>query len=310
MSSAAFALISPCYNEGTTVIRFLERIESETRNLPQHFEVIIVDDCSSDHTLELLKNFSFQAPNLSLSLLHLRFNVGHQAAIFQGLLFASKQPFSHFIVMDSDGEDSPRAIPELIRHSDYDIVHVVRGKRRESTLFKISYWFYKASFRFITGKRMNFGNYCMISRMIAESAVFHSFTHFAAFLSKQRGTRTSFTWEREKRIDGKSKMSYKNLLSHAFKSFVEYGEDLLMVFLKSFIVIMLLFVAAISNVIYQKFVADTAILGWTSVVAIGLLNMAIIAIGFFVLGILLLHVSHQKNPNSRTSIYDEVARQS
>ncbi len=310
MNPIAFAIISPCYNEGTTVIRFLERIEAEIQSLSHHFEVIIVDDCSNDETLQLLKNFSFKATNLRLRLLHLRFNVGHQAAIFQGLLFASERPIGHFIVMDSDGEDSPHAIPELLRHTDADIVHVVRGKRQEHTLFKISYWFYKATFRFITGKRMNYGNYCMISRKIAESAVFHSFTHFAAFLSKQRGSRASFVWEREKRIDGKSKMSYKNLLSHAFKSFVEYGEDLLLVFLKSFIVIMLLFVAAISNVIYQKFVADTAILGWASVVAIGLLNMAIISIGFFVLGILLLNVSHQKNPNSRTCIYDEVARQS
>ena len=101
-------------------------------------------------------------------------------------------------------------------------------------------------------------------------------------------------------------MSFKNLLSHAFKSFVEYGEDLLMIFLKSFILIMILFFIAIGNVIYQKFVANTAILGWTSVVAIGLLNMAIIAIGFFVLGILLLNLSHQKNQSRKLNIYEEI----
>lgn len=306
MTPTAIAIITPCYNEGITVIKFLESLEAVIRSLPQQFVVVVVDDCSSDETLALLKQFSFKSPNIEFRRLHLKFNVGHQGAIYQGLLYASTLPTEHFIIMDSDGEDTPKAIPELLQHTGYDMIHVVRGKRQEGSVFKLSYRIYKAVFKLVTGKRMNFGNYCMINRKIADSAAYHSFTHFAAFLSKQRGTRQYIIAERDKRIDGKSKMSFKNLLSHAFKSFVEYGEDLLMIFLKSFIVIMVLFIAAISNVIYQKFVADTAILGWTSVVAIGLLNMAIISIGFFVLGILLLNLSQQKNPNNKLRIYEEV----
>lgn len=306
MAQVPVTIITPCYNENITVIKFLESLESVLAALPQAFHVVVVNDCSTDNTAALLHAFRFGAPNISLTVLNLRFNVGHQAAIYQGLLFAAGTPGTHFIVMDSDGEDAPTAIPELLTHTGYDIVNVVRGKRQEGLVFKVSYWFYKAIFKLVTGKQMNFGNYCMISRKMLDSAVFHTFTHFAAFLSKQRGTRKFIVAEREKRLDGKSKMSFKNLLSHAFKSFVEYGEDLLMVFLKSFIVIMILFVAAAGNVIYQKFVANTAILGWTSVVAIGLLNMAIISIGFFVLGILLLNLSNQKNPHLKLPIYDEM----
>ena len=211
--------------------------------------------------------------------------------------------------MDADGEDAPSAIPQLLAHREYDIVNVVRGKRQEGLLFKISYAIYKSIFRLITNKQMNFGNFCLISRKVLNSAIFHTFTHFAAFLSKQRATRKFIIAERGKRLDGISKMNYKGLLSHAFKSFVEYGEDLLMIFLKSFIFIMILFVVAISNVIYQKYFADTAILGWTSVIAIGLLNMAIISIGFFVLGILLLNLSNQKNQNNKIAIYDEIVHE-
>lgn len=308
MAQAPVTIITPCYNENITVIKFLESLEAVLAVLPQAFHVVVVNDCSTDNTAALLQAFRFGAPNISLTVLNLRFNVGHQAAIYQGLLFAAGTEGTNFIVMDSDGEDAPTAIPELLQHTGYDIVNVVRGKRQEGAVFKISYRFYKAIFKLVTGKQMNFGNYCMISRKMLDSAVFHTFTHFAAFLSKQRGTRKFIVAEREKRLDGKSKMSFKNLLSHAFKSFVEYGEDLLMVFLKSFIVIMILFVAAAGNVIYQKFVANTAILGWTSVVAIGLLNMAIISIGFFVLGILLLNLSNQKNPHHKLPIYDEMDR--
>jgi glycosyltransferase involved in cell wall biosynthesis len=296
----------PCYNENVTVIKFLQNLEQVLAERQEDFEVIVVDDCSMDNTLELLKDFSFTAPNVQLKLLELKFNVGHQAAIYQGLLYAKTRPGNTFIVMDADGEDSPKVIPLLLSYAGTDIVHVVRGKRQEGLMFRVFYQIYKMIFRLVTGKEMNFGNYCLISRKILESAVFQSFTHFAAFLSKQKGTKASLVAEREKRLDGSSKMSFKNLLSHAFKSFVEYGEDLLLVFLKSFILIMILFVLAISNVIYQKFVANTAILGWTSVVAIGLLNMAILSIGFFVLGILLLNITHQRNNQNKAPIYTEV----
>ena len=305
MNPAAVTIITPCYNENVTVIKFLENLELVLSGQPRHFQVVVVDDCSIDNTLQLLQQFSFKASNIELKLLHLKFNVGHQSAIYQGLLFASHFPGNDYIVMDSDGEDSPAALPELLQSSGTDIVHVIRGKRQEGLMFKFSYRIYKLIFRLDTGKDMNFGNYCLISRKILDSAVFNTFTHFAAFLSKQKGTRKSFIAEREKRLDGKSKMSFKNLLSHAFKSFVEYGEDLLMVFLKSFILIMILFLIAFGNVIYQKFFANTAILGWTSVVAIGLLNMAIISIGFFVLGILLLNLSNQRGHGSKVRIYVE-----
>jgi glycosyltransferase involved in cell wall biosynthesis len=308
MAQTTIGIVTPCYNENQAVIIFLRQLEAVIASLPDYFfNVVVVDDCSNDNTLQLLKEFTFSAGNASLKLLHLKFNVGHQSAIYQGLLYASHLSAEHFIVMDSDGEDAPKVIPELLQHKEADIVHIIRSKRKEGILFKTFYRLYKFIFRLITGKQMNFGNYCLISKKILDSAVFHTFTHFAAFLSKQRATRQYITAERERRLDGKSKMSFKNLLSHAFKSFVEYGEDLLMIFLKSFILIMILFVIAISNVIYQKFVANTAILGWTSVVAIGLLNMAILSIGFFVLGILLLNLSHQRNQNNKQPIYVDVS---
>ena len=83
--------------------------------------------------------------------------------------------------------------------------------------------------------------------------------------------------------------------NEAFKSFIEYAEDLLMLFFRTFIFITLIFVLALGNVLYQKFVAGTAILGWTSVIAVGLLNLAFLAIGFFILGVLLLNVTGSRN---------------
>ena len=194
--------------------------------------VIAVDDCSQDNTLERLSQFRFHSGYHELHVLSLQFNVGHQGAIFQGLLYASTLAVEKVIIMDSDGEDDPDAIPELLSKKGFSIVEVKRGKRRESALFKVCYTIYKLIFRFITGKAMDYGNYCMIEREIVDRISHTSFIHFPAYLLKQKASRTSIRYNRKKRIDGKSKMGMQGLLIHAFKSLLEFGEDLLMLFFK------------------------------------------------------------------------------
>ena len=88
-----------------------------------------------------------------------------------------------------------------------------------------------------------------------------------------------------------------------FYNVVTTAHGLLMIFFKGFLIIMALLVLSVGNVIYQKFIAHTAILGWTSLVIIGLVNLAIICIGFFVLGLLLIHLNNQ-NSNSKEPIYE------
>ncbi|XZF13609.1 glycosyltransferase [Chitinophagaceae bacterium MMS25-I14] len=303
-------IISPCHNENVAVIRFLDLLEQVLKDQPCNFNVVVVDDYSVDNTLSLLRQYRFKAPNIKLLLIGLRFNIGHQGAIYQGLLYAGKLKSDHFIIMDSDGEDTPAAIPELLANIQYDIVHVVRGKRQESLSFRLSYRIYRIIFKAITGNQMNFGNYCLINRRVLEAAVFNNFSHFAAWLSRMKASKQYITFAREKRLDGRSKMSFKNLIHHAFKSLIEYGEDLLMVFLKFFVVIMLVFAAMLGNVLYQKYISHTAILGWTSTILMNLINMAVICFGFFILGLLLLNISNKRTPGNYLPVYDEIKNSS
>lgn len=302
MPHTAVTIITPCYNEGEYATRFLQNLEQVLAPLPYSFCVLVVDDASTDNTLALLRAFRFQTGNMRLEVASLRFNLGHQGAIYQGFLHAATLPSQHFIVMDSDGEDAPTAIPAMLRHLDADIVHAVRNKRKESLLFRLCYYLYKAAFRWVTGKNMNFGNYCLISRRVLEQAIHLQFAHFAAFLSRQRCPVQYIVADREERIGGKSKMGFKKLFYHAFRSFVEYGEDLLMLFFKSFLVILAAMLLTVGNVLYQKFVSHTAIAGWFSTVFIGLANLAVACFGFFVLGLLLIHLNN-KNPNARVPVY-------
>ena len=215
-------IITPCYNESITVVRFLESLEDVLETLSYSFCVVVVNDCSTDDTLPLLNSFQFKAGNINLRIIGLKCNVGHQAAIYQGFLYAQTLASAHFIVMDADGQDAPSAILNLLRHLDADIVNVIRSKRKESILFKLGYRAYKLLFKAITGTEMNFGNFSLISRNILDQAVCSGFSHFAAFLSKQKGSRRYIVVERRNRIGGRSKMGFKKLLNHAFMSFKEY----------------------------------------------------------------------------------------
>ncbi len=303
MPTPHITIITPCYNENVITIKFLECLENCIAGLPFSFTVLVVNDCSTDNTAQLLAQFKFHSPTLKLEVINLKFNVGHQAAIYQGFLYAHTMDCNYFIVMDSDGEDAPATIPQLLEHLDTDIVNVVRSERRESPLFKVFYWLYKFVFRLITRKRMNFGNFCLINRSVMETAIYSTFSHFAAFLSKQKAPTKYIIAKREERLGGKSKMGFRKLFIHAFMSFVEYGEDMLLVFFKGFIFIILLLVFSAGYVLYQKLVTHAAIPGWASIAIIGMVNIAILCMGFFVLGLLLIHLNNQ-NPNTKMPIYE------
>lgn len=296
-------ILAPCFNEQATINIFLKKLEEVLASLNDEFRVVIVDDCSQDNTFNLLSHFNFRAKNIQLDVLRLTFNIGHQGAIYQGLLYIGQQSPASVIIMDSDGEDDPAAIPELLQFKAYDIVEVKRGKRSEGFLFRCFYFLYKMLFKFVTGKIIDFGNYCLINKNIVDRIKHTSFVHLPAYLLKQKASTTFITCNRGKRIDGRSKMGYKGLLLHAFKSMIEFAEDLLMLFFRLFIVLMIIFLFVSGNVLYQKFVTHTAIPGWFSTLAISLIMLATLCMGFFITGILLLNLMHQQNIKSFKEIY-------
>lgn len=300
------AVVAPCFNEEATIVKFLEQLENVLAHQPGDFSIVIVDDCSQDASMQLLSKFTFTAPNISFHLLRLQFNIGHQGAVYQGLLYVSTLNPERVIIMDSDGEDDPAAIPLLLAKNGFEIVEVKRGKRSENFSFKLSYKMYRLLFRFVTGKTIDYGNYCMITNNIVERIKHTSFIHFPAYLLKQKASRASIVFNRSKRIDGKSKMGYKGLLLHAFKSMIEFSEDLLLLFFRMFVIIIATLGIVFINVFYQKFVSQTAIPGWFSSFSVSLIILAILCMGFFIVGLLLLNLMHQQNIRSFREIYSVV----
>jgi glycosyltransferase involved in cell wall biosynthesis len=298
-----FVIVTPCYNEEAVIKRFLTELEDVLATTSHEYTVVIVDDCSTDGTQMKLKESLFKAPSHRLRPIRLTFNCGHQGAIRQGLRYAERFVADGYIVMDSDGEDDPAAIGRLTEKTGHDIVFVKRGKRSESLLFKAFYALYKALFRIISGNRIYFGNFSMISRRVLVSINRQEFVHYPAFLSKTRFPKTHIRVDRRKRIDGDSKMNFDSLVMHGLMSLIEYSEQLLFFFIRILLLMLVFLVAVVGYVAYERLIMQRAIVGWTSTMATNLLNGVLITTGIIVLGLLI--VSQRRISSSRDDLFTE-----
>lgn len=303
--STKIAIVIPVFNERKSIFPLIQSIYAQIDLLDTYeFSLVIVDDGSTDDTLEYLSEKASELRNGDITLLKLRYNVGHQNAILQGIIYASEQPFSNVIVMDGDGEDDPKAIPLLLKNIEYDIIFASRGKRSEGLFFKLFYRLYRLLFKVITGKVMSFGNYSMISKKVALTVAETSFIHYSAFLSRLKYKQHLISFDRAKRIDGESKMNFSSLVHHGFKSLVEYADQTLILLFKLFILIVLGILGVGGIIFYKKFISHEAIIGWTSNMLIGLLNLALTSLGFFILGVFLMNNFTRNKTTTTPKIYE------
>jgi len=303
-----FAIILPIFNEKELIIDLINLLEEKLKDLNEQFKLIFVNDGSTDGSEELIKKYTTKSKNIQLELIELNSNAGHQNAIRQGLIYVKNNHIENIkgvIIMDSDGEDNPEAIKELTEIDKFDVVFVSRGRRSESLTFKVSYFFYKIIFKIITGRQINFGNYSMISPKVLNAIADKHFFHYSAFLSKLRFNVKKINYDRNKRLNGKSKMGFKNLLIHALKSLIEYFEELIYFQIKVFIMILLAFTGMSIYIVYSKLIAKNAVMGWSSNIMIGLINGLLIMFSSIIISTLLLTLKNTLDQRNITYTKNE-----
>jgi undecaprenyl-phosphate 4-deoxy-4-formamido-L-arabinose transferase len=144
------SVVIPVYNEAANLPLLLERLEKSLSELPGQapYEIILVDDGSTDRSLELLKGF---AGRPGVKVVELTRNYGQHAAIFAG--FAEAQG-EIVVTLDADLQNPPEEIPRLVRtmqEGDWEVVGTIRAQRRDSLLRTIPSRIVNAVTRRITG---------------------------------------------------------------------------------------------------------------------------------------------------------------
>ncbi len=124
--SELISIVVPVFNEEDGLPELHTRLTSVFASLPFRYEIVFVDDGSSDGSLALLKRLHAADP--CVRYLRLSRNFGHQTAITAGMDHASGDAV---IVMDADLQDPPELVPDMIRRyqAGADVVYGVREER-------------------------------------------------------------------------------------------------------------------------------------------------------------------------------------
>jgi glycosyltransferase involved in cell wall biosynthesis len=126
------SVVIPVYNEEESITRTLDRVFDSASALDSKFEVIVVNDGSTDNTLSILE--SYKVSHHELRIINLSRNSGHMSALTAGIDHAVGR---WVVTLDGDGQDPPELIPEMINlanENQADICFMVRGDRKQDAL--------------------------------------------------------------------------------------------------------------------------------------------------------------------------------
>ncbi|WP_313209204.1 glycosyltransferase [Stenotrophomonas sp.] len=193
--------------------------------------IVAVDDGSVRQPVDVA---AISDAGLEGVVIRLRRNVGHQRAIAIGLSYVAENFGDDAVViaMDSDGEDTPESITELIAGldaADVDVVVATRKSRVESLKFKTFYIVYKMLFSLLSGRQISFGNF-MAAKMPAVrrlASMQELWTHVAASVLGSKLRVRTCALDRGPRYAGRSKMNFVGLALHGFRALMVFAEDVL-----------------------------------------------------------------------------------
>ncbi len=115
------SFIVPVYNEVENIEKLHKEILAVARTLGTDFEIIMVDDGSSDGTYKKLKSLS------PVTIIRMRTNFGQTSALDAGIKAAQ---YPYIVTMDGDLQNDPADVPALIRHLEENELDVVSGWRK------------------------------------------------------------------------------------------------------------------------------------------------------------------------------------
>ena len=212
-------ILIPVYNDWESVQKVLDEINSIISQIKKfHFKCIIVNDCSTNEQPNINKPKHLH----SLKILNMKKNAGHARCNAVGLRYiCSKEIYDYVIIMDSDGEDRPIEIKDLINKIEEkpnNSVVAKRVKRSEGIMFQFLYQIHKLITFLFTGEKINFGNYSCLTKndtkLLCDKASLWS--SFSGTVKKYIKNLNEINSTRGLRYIGPSKMSLLSLVIHSF----------------------------------------------------------------------------------------------
>lgn len=221
------SVIVPCYNEEKAILLFYKefcKIYSCMKDV--EFQVIFIDDGSSDNTLNEIKKIA--DGDQCCSYISFSRNFGKEAALYAGL---NKASGNYIAMMDVDLQDPPILLQEMfyfIKVKRYDAVVARRVNRKGEPIIRSCFarQFYKIIRRIsknniVDGAR----DFRMITRQVAEAVLgMNEFNRFSKEMFSWVGFKTKWIeYENKNRIIGESKWSFIKLFTYAINGIMAFS---------------------------------------------------------------------------------------
>ena len=219
-----YSVVIPIYNEAQTIPELYRRLEGVLAGLEASYEIVFVDDCSQDHSMELIKDLCAKNPRVKA--LGLSRNFGAQAAYTAGLDYASGEAV---IIMDGDLQDPPELIPNLITKwkEGYEVVYAVKAKRHEPPLRRLALKVFYKTFSRLSYIPMpsDAGGFSIMSRRVVD--VLRLMPEKSRLVSGMRAwigyRQTGVAVEQDERFSGKSRQTPGKLIHMALDGLFSFS---------------------------------------------------------------------------------------
>ncbi|MEU4235783.1 glycosyltransferase family 2 protein [Actinoplanes sp. NPDC026619] len=265
-SPMTLSVVTPMFNEREAVDHFVARLRPVLDGLGATYEVVAVDDGSTDATVSRLLQLRADWPQLRV--VALRRNVGHQTALRAGLRAARGD---YVVSIDADLQDPPELIGEMLSKAQtekIDVVYGVRSDRSTDTVFKrrtagLYYWM----MRRLVGPWVSdqAGDFRLMSRAVVDvlndlpepRPVYRLVVPSLGFASAEVG------YVREDRVAGQTKYPLSRMIRLTVDSVTGFSASPLKIAtwagLLSFLLCLVLIIAAL-----VAWAVGATVSGWTS----------------------------------------------
>lgn len=283
--AAVLSIVIPLYNEEETLPALYTQLKQELTNLGYDYEVIFVDDGSSDRTPYLLGELAQRDGRVGV--IHLSRNFGHQAAVSTGLQHTRGDAI---IVMDGDLQDPPEMIARLVQawRSGAEVVYAVRRNRKEHWFKRVGYsGFYRV---LATIGDLNIprdaGDFCLMDRCVVEAMNrMPEHVRFVRGLRTYAGYRqVGVEYDRPARAAGDPKYTFRKLVALAIDGLVDFSSYPLRVvtYVGVFTVLLAMLIAGWA--VIDAITNQSTPRGWASMIVVVLFMGAIQLISLGVVG--------------------------
>ena len=276
--SIVYSVIVPVYNEQEVIAKTHTRLSAVLESMNEPYELIFVNDGSSDNSAKIIADIIQQDKNVRL--INFTRNFGHMPAITAGMEYAAG---SAIIVIDADLQDPPEALPEMaaLWKSGYDVVYGKRKERKGEGVFKkLSA---KIFYRFINSMSpvnlpADTGEFRLIDRKVCDAVnnLGEKHRYIRGLVSWVGFRQIAYEYVRNERELGVTKYTLKKMMSFAMDAITSFSYKPLKLATAIGFIISLASFAYLVVVLWQGLFTDTTVEGWASIVALVLFTQGIV----------------------------------